>query len=102
MNPHITVSAPEPYIVHIEYINANSGTIALFINILNVNSFSPLNINIISAADVKRYIGKNDKVANIVIKVNAETMLFWKFMIKRIFTKTDPIIKALAGVSYFG
>ena len=36
INPHITVSAPEPYIVQITYTNANNGKADFLINILKL------------------------------------------------------------------
>ena len=97
MNPHITVSAPEPYIVHITYINANKGNIDFLINILKLNFFSSLNINIISALTANKYTGRYDKVANTVINVNASTIPFWKFITNNILTNTDPNINSLTG-----
>lgn len=76
MNPHITVSAPEPYIVQIVYAKAKRGIIDFFMKRLKVNFFSFLNINIISADILNKYTGKNDNVASIVINVNADTILF--------------------------
>ena len=77
MNPHITVSAPQPYIVHNVQTKAISGTNDFFIKAIKV-IFSPfLNESIISAATVNKYTGKYDNVASIVIKVNDDTILFW-------------------------
>ena len=37
INPHITVSAPEPYIVQRTYINANNGKNDFLINMQRLN-----------------------------------------------------------------
>ena len=101
MKPHITVSAPEPYIVHNTYINANNGNIDFLINILKLNSLFSLNVNIISAETLNIYTGKYESVANIVINVNASTIPYWKFITNNILTKTDPNISEFIGVPVF-